>query len=592
MTMRKKKRPSLRNQMIQYNLTIMILALVLCAAVLVVSVGVIVGGHIQSDIEFLLTATADSADAKFDYCADVVTNVRKSDVLNDYLLKNAEYIYSEEEFQLLQDEFDEKAAISGQSITGDGISPLVEQVYLFKLDGDYITTTYYPMMHSEIAISNSIFEGIYQEYRKDLETGKDYGYYPMSKKTFCLAFPVLNDQMNQIGTLLYQIDNSVLDDLMIDIAKYEESFFVLVDADGNIVYGNNLEAIGDSKEKLLESFGNKPFSVELEGTSYEMYRSRVGLNLDLFLAIPQNQFITLMYDSIRVYAITIVIIMAVACTLLILMIYRMTRPIKEVTDKLQEVKTGNFLTKLPDYDNSEFHEISLVFNDMTAYIDNLIKQVYEKQLSIKDMEMKFLQTQMNPHFMFNVLNTIALQAQMDGNQEVYKMINSFSQLIQAKIYSSQSDKVKICQELEYVNYYLYLQNYRYGDRLSYKIEIDDPNLTEYYIPKLCIQLLVENAVVHGIEPLVGNGEVRVHIYSEENKICIDTIDNGVGFEKNGEIMLPLQPRESNKSHNHVGLNNSHHIIQLMYGKEYGVRVFSEKGKGTKVCIRIPFDESR
>ena len=79
-------------------------------------------------------------------------------------------------------------------------------------------------------------------------------------------------------------------------------------------------------------------------------------------------------------------------------------------------------------------------------------------LTIKDMEMKFLQTQMNPHFMFNVLNTIALQAQLDGNKEVYRMISSFSQLIQAKIYRDKSEKVKICQELEYVNYYLYLQN--------------------------------------------------------------------------------------------------------------------------------------
>lgn len=591
MKTREKRRPSLRIQMIRYNLTVMILALVLCGAVLVVSVAVIVGGYVQSDIEFLLTATADATETKLDYCGEVVTKIRKSDTLTGYLMQENK-LYSEEEFIEIQEEFDELAAISSQSISGNGVSPLVEQVYLFDRKGMYISTTYYAMMYSEIAQSNSTFEEIYQRYQADLESGKDYGYYPMSDQAICLAFPILDDQMDQMGTVLYQMDIAVLDALMTDVTKYEDSFWVLYDDDGNIVYGQNFEEMEEFRDTMLKSFGNEPYELHGEGKSYEIYRSRVGLNLDLFIAVPQNQFFTLMYNSISVYAITIVVIMAVACVLLILMIYRMTRPIKEVTDKLQEVKTGNFTTKLPDYDSSEFHEISLVFNDMTAYIDNLIKQVYEKQLSIKDMEMKFLQTQMNPHFMFNVLNTIALQAQMDGNQEVYKMISSFSQLIQAKIYSNQSDKVKICQELEYVNYYLYLQNYRYGDRLSYNIQIDDPDLTEYYIPKLCIQLLVENAVVHGIEPLVGNGEVLVHIYSEEDKICIDTIDNGVGFEENGEITLPLKPKESNKSHNHVGLNNAHHIIRLMYGEEYGVRVFSEKGKGTKVCIRIPFDKSK
>ena len=150
------------------------------------------------------------------------------------------------------------------------------------------------------------------------------------------------------------------------------------------------------------------------------------MNLELYVGIPQNQFFSLLYDSIRVYAVAIALIAAAACIALVFVIYQLTRPITEVTDKLREVKTGKFDTKLPEYDSTEFHEISRVFNEMTSYIDNLIKQVYEKQLSIKDMEMKFLQTQMNPHFMFNVLNTIALQAQLDGNQDIDFILQPFT----------------------------------------------------------------------------------------------------------------------------------------------------------------------
>ena len=143
-----------------------------------------------------------------------------------------------------------------------------------------------------------------------------------------------------------------------------------------------------------------------------------------------------------------------------------------------------------------------------------------------------------------------------------------------------------------MNYYLYLQNFRYGDRLQYEICIQDEKLTEYYIPKLCIQLIVENAVVHGIEPLIGKGMVKIDIYAEQDMLCIDTEDNGVGFSVEGEISLPLEKGQSNKPHNHVGLNNAHHIIQLMYGEQYGIRVFSKPGKGSKICIRIPFDNGK
>ena len=346
------------------------------------------------------------------------------------------------------------------------------------------------------------------------------------------------------------------------------------------------------KQMLRENFGKQPFDVKIGGKGYQFHRRNIGLNLELYIGIPQNQFFSLLYDSIKVYAVAIALIAMAACIALILAIYQMTRPITEVTEKLREVKTGKFDTKLPEYNSTEFYEISSVFNEMTEYIDNLIKQVYEKQLSIKDMEMKFLQTQMNPHFMFNVLNTIALQAQLDGNKEVYRMISSFSQLIQAKIYRDKSEKVKVRQELDYVNYYLYLQNYRYGDRLQYKIKIQKDELVEYYIPKLCIQLIVENAVVHGIEPNIGNGLVTVSIYEKEGSICIDTEDNGIGFEAPGEILLPLKTKELDKKHNQVGLNNAHHIIRLMYGDEYGIRVFSKPGEGSKICIRIPFDDGR
>ena len=314
------------------------------------------------------------------------------------------------------------------------------------------------------------------------------------------------------------------------------------------------------------------------------------MDLQVFLGIPENHAMMLMYSSVRIYVLLIAVITGCGCLFLLVLIYRLTRPIEEITDKLQAVKEGNFETKLPAYDSREFNEISEVFNEMTAYVNNLIKEVYEKQISIKEMELKFLQTQMNPHFMFNVLNTLSLQAKMDGNEELFRMISTFSQLIQAKIYRSGEEKVTLGQELSYVEYYLYLQSYRFGERLSYEIAVSEEKLKEQYIPKLCIQLIVENAVVHGLEPKVDNGFVKVSVYRQEGCICIDTVDDGVGFGADGEVTLPLEKREKDSAHNHVGLSNVHHMIQLMYGEAYGVTVFSSPGRGSTVRIRIPEDQ--
>lgn len=587
-----KRRYSLRKQLIGYNLTLMISVLVLCGLIFIVSVGIIVGSYVQSDIDFLLTATADSMESGISYCSDVVTKVRKSDLLMDYLVELKDESLLEEEKEELQKEFEKQVSISSQSILGTGVAPLVEKVYLFDNHGNYLNSTYYAMTYTEIEKSSRAFEKIYHRHQQKVSGVKDYGYYPLEEESICILFPILDERMENAGSILYQIEQPALEYIMADIMKYEGAFWCLCDEAGGTVYGQNTELIEGREETLFSRFGSQPFSIKIGGKGYQLHRRNIGMNLELFVGIPQNQFFSLLYDSIRVYAVAIALIAAAACIVLVFVIYQLTKPITEVTEKLREVKTGKFDTKLPEYDSAEFHEISRVFNEMTAYIDNLIKQVYEKQLSIKDMEMKFLQTQMNPHFMFNVLNTIALQAQLDGNTEVYRMISSFSQLIQAKIYREKSEKVKICQELEYVNYYLYLQNYRYGDRLQYEINVEDERLTEYYIPKLCIQLIVENAVVHGIEPNIGKGLVKVSIYEKDHSICIDTEDNGIGFSYEGEIALPLKMEESDKHHNHVGLNNAHHIIQLMYGEAYGIRVFSTPGKGSKICIRIPFDDGK
>nr|WP_308625697.1 sensor histidine kinase [uncultured Eisenbergiella sp.] len=581
---KKRKRYSIRGKMITVNMGIMLGALLLCGGIFVFSVFFIVSDYIHHDMDFFLTTTADSMDSGLSYLEQVIYALRDSETVMEVMDKSRHGRLTGEECKALEAAFSRAVDISSPDNLGNVQMPLVLEASLFDRQGDFVSTGYYAMPTSEKEAGEKVFREVCLAYEKEAaEEGAGYSY--QEKEGFLyLAFPLYNSLMDKTGAVLFKLNKEALDKRMEELAEsYPGSFWVLCDRKEKLLDGGNQEAFWNTagtKRETFEEYRYEPFRMDVGGKDYRVYRKLLPMELQVFLGIPENHAMRLMYSSVRIYVLLIAVVTGCGCLFLLVLIYRLTRPIEEITHKLQAVREGEFETKLPSYDSREFHEISEVFNEMTAYVNNLIKEVYEKQISIKEMELKFLQTQMNPHFMFNVLNTLSLQAKMDGNEELFRMISTFSKLIQAKIYRSGEEKVTLGQELSYVEYYLYLQSYRFGERLSYEITVSEDKLKEQYIPKLCIQLLVENAVVHGLEPKVGNGFVQVKVYRQEGCICIDTVDDGVGFGMDGEAA-------KDNAHNHVGLSNVHHMIQLMYGEAYGVTVFSSPGRGSTVRIRIP-----
>lgn len=576
---KKSSRSSLRAKMIGINVTITLTSFILCGALFVLSVSLLVGKYVNNDLDFFLTEMSNNLSAKVAYMETVIYDIRDSEELMTYL-ENPE-IQDAADTERIGKVFGKAANISHEANQGDGRIPFVDKIYLFDNQGTSYSTFYYALVDAQIQRSNQIFQQIWKGKEKRYECREIDG------KTY-LSYSLLDDNMDSVGTVVFELNAEVLHTFMKSVKTYENSFWLLYDAE-HIITGYYGEEIEKGLNQLQGTEHYEPYNISIYGTSYRMYEQKLPMNLSAALAVPKNQALLALYDSVKIYILGIVVILLGGLLGFVLFTYKMTKPIKEVTDKMKQVQAGEFEAKLPDYDNQEFHEISMVFNEMTEYINHLVKEVYEKQLSIKEMELKFLQTQMNPHFMFNVLNTIALQARLDGNQEVFKMVSSFSQLIQAKIYRNNEDKVRICQELEYVEYYLYLQRFRYGDRLGYHIDIRDETIPNMYIPKLCMQLIVENAVVHGIEPQLGAGQVDIVMETRGGSVYIDIIDSGIGFEDEGNITLPISAKGEDKAHNHIGLNNAHHIIRLMYGEPYGIQIYSDHERGTKVTIHIPFD---
>lgn len=327
--------------------------------------------------------------------------------------------------------------------------------------------------------------------------------------------------------------------------------------------------------------------------SYRVYEGAVSMGIRGILGVSSNQLLWMLFDSVKFYVYALAVSLVLIGFFIFFVMMRMTRPLSEVPGRLQMVAEQNFDVKLPHYSTLEFEAVSQAFNIMTETIAHLINDVYEKKLLVMDMEMKVLQSQMNPHFLYNVLNALALKAQMDGNEEVCRMTSNLSSLMQARLSHRGSEKVPIGQELQYVRFYMELQKFRFGDKLEYEISVEDEALLRYRIPKFTIELIAENAVMHGVEPKTGPGAVRIGIHRGADGIDARIEDDGVGFEgEEGPVSLPLPEPEAGPTgaHNHIALNTAYRMIRHFYGERYGITIYSGRHKGTRVTVSVPYDE--
>jgi len=258
-------------------------------------------------------------------------------------------------------------------------------------------------------------------------------------------------------------------------------------------------------------------------------------------------------------------------------------------------------TAAGDFDNLELidghDEISELYRDLNTLINSiqhLVSTVYEEQVQKerlysrqKDVEFKMLASQINPHFLYNTLETIRMKARCSGEKEIEELVKMLAKIMRRNI--QVGDKlVTLKSELELVEYYLRIQQYRFGERIHYSIDVKC-DIEFLKIMPLLIQPVVENAFVHGLETKEGEGEIRI-VVERTDRLRIHIIDNGNGMSeaKLNEIIESLNDF-SKLDRNHIGLNNVNQRIKLLYGDDYGIFIKSKAGEGTTVIIEIPED---
>jgi len=418
-----------------------------------------------------------------------------------------------------------------------------------------------------------------------------------SKYAFTVVRKILDDATLQpIGLIAVDTDIGVIEDQMVEMDKLTQGISFIVDENGGIIYDSDKEhhakSIIQSPELLHVSEGSGSFYATVDGVDQlVMYTTSPNTHWKLYVLIPERE---LKSDSIRIRNVTwaaTFVSLALALLISTLLSYALTKPLRAMMRLMRTVQEGDFSVQFPVKRRDETGQLGHQFNRMIVRIDQLIKEIYEMETKKNEAEMFALQTQINPHFMYNTLETIRMVAELNDDEAASDMLFVFGKLLRYSI-GEVRERTVIGAELEHVRNYVEMLNYRYPNRFDLRI---DANASYEQIPtlKLLLQPIVENAIYHGLDDRKAVMRIDIRVDQSDQFLLIHVIDDGIGMTPETRERLNLSfagVDVSKPSRGGIGLRNVCERIKLHYGHRYGMQVLEGPEGGTEVVLRLPLPQ--
>lgn len=415
----------------------------------------------------------------------------------------------------------------------------------------------------------------------------DKNHIVLMKKLY--AFPT----QSLLGYIALDVNAKSLYDIIADIDLTKSGRIFLVNEEGRILATESETLSGELLDEPYSNFlgENEAFynNVRVGNTYYSVYNSgAISNGWYMVLAIPRDYY---MRDITKLKNVIIPITLTTAflTALLSILVSRgITRPIRFLSGAMENFGQGNFDINCQVDSEDEIGRLSHTFNQMVMDMNSLVNTVYEQKVMKQEAQMKSLQMQINPHFLYNTLDTINWMARIRHVDEIGDMVAALSNMMRYSL--EKKSFVRLGEEVKSLKDYIAIQNYRYRDKMVAEIEIDE-SLMSLYIPRLLIQPILENAIVHGIEEKLDKGHILVAARREDEDLYIQIMDDGVGMTEETMSHILMEDYSMKKSgHTSIGVVNVNRRIQMIYGKDYGLLVQSVLGAGTKITIHIPARE--
>lgn len=392
-----------------------------------------------------------------------------------------------------------------------------------------------------------------------------------------LGMIIINTRIEDFATLWYSSD-------------YNGSIIAVADKNNHLIFpevkGMDFEDFDEYINNHEGSFKiDKAYKVKIKGDSYYLVCSKLDC-MDGY--IYQMNSVSTANEGIRAVFWWILLgttsLIAILLLVSIAISNSIMKPVSKLVDSMKVVEDGNLQIQTEEF-SGELEVLSTTFNRMMKKMEDMFIKVREKEKEKRDMEILALQSQINPHFMYNTLNSIRWMAEIQGADNITQMLDALIKVLKY-IAADMGEFVTVETELEFIKNYIKILNFRYFERFSFIYNIDD-NIHEYQTLRFILQPIIENAVLHGFDSTDLYATIEIKIFLQDTFLVFEITDNGKGISKEKCEEILNKENLKGKSLNRIGMYNINKRIQLIYGEDYAIKINSKEGCYTKVIVRIP-----
>jgi two-component system sensor histidine kinase YesM len=561
---------------------------VLCVLIPILAVNTIFYRSVSSSVkEKELTVLKQSVDrigtnfvTSIEQCMRVYSTINSDNKINSLLdtIYESPEAYSSAYHEYVKDAVGRFISVYNQILQIDIFTKnnsIIDSSYFHVLDKDVLDSKWYNKFSQ--SGSNTLIYAYIDDSRQ--------GYSSRDRRYLSVICKPYSYNASFSGNKIVKID--VVPNSLIDVINREKTdgIIYVVNDSNQIVLSNRTSIYNNDKEFIY--FNNSLYSShdivitkDFEPNGYLKGWKIIGVFPEKSIAPSLN--------SSKISVIIVAFISIAVATLVLFVIANSIKDRLEIVSRhLRGVAKENLDIIQYETGEDEIGELIRQYNKSTIRIKNLIEEVYESEIAKTKAELKALQSQVNPHFLYNTLNTVRLRSVLKGETETAEIIKNMAKLFRSLL-AWDDDLVTVKEELAITKDFLEIQKYRYGNKLDYKINVED-SLMEYKLPKMCVQTLVENSSVHGIERIEGEGMISVDIYMQEGKLHCIVTDNGIGIESDRLEAINNMLKQGKSIADSYGTSNIYRRLKLYFGEEVDFYIDSELNKGTRVMFAVPIN---
>ncbi len=455
--------------------------------------------------------------------------------------------------------------------------------------------------NKEKIYDNTIFDN--PRHLKMLPTHPDENFFVSDKflVTFVrnyLDLDILPQKESIIGTIFIDVDITFIDKIIGQLDLKEKGDVFVIDTEGSLIY-NPAKLDTNPAKELYNNIRSKDEDIQsgyvLIDNKYTFFRNIEGSDWIIFSNITQSDVIHVIHGLQRW---NILFLFVIGCMLIIVAFVfsrELAKPVKSMMTQMEKIESGDLNTKIKIKASYEMKQLANAFNNMTSRLSDYIREVYFARIKQNEAELNTIKSQIRPHYLYNTLEVIRMNAILEDADSTQEMIYSLSEQLKYLI-GDTDDSVSLDTELDMIENYFKIIDTSFKHRITLEIDVAS-HIRKYRIQKLLIQPIVENSVVHGLKPKEGKGKVKVSAEEKDNTLIIKVIDDGIGIlvediKSMNDALKVGDVDENDSSSQSIGIKNVHDRIQLVYGRKYGVKVSSKTNMGTLVEITIPIRKEK